>query len=131
MNNIETLVDVELEDRLNEMSNLDPTGDGYKAREDVTIKLLDRKVKIEELKNQAEANKLKEKELDLQATKLKQEDEESKKKRLTETVLKSVELVGKYVIVPGFAIGLTVFEMTDSNTTTPTKEFWKKVFRLT
>ena len=120
MNNIETLVGVEVEDRLNEMNQLKPTEEAYKATSDVTIKLIDRMAKMEEIKIQAKANELKQKELD-----------EAKKRRVADTIVQGVKTVGGIVVPVVMAIGLTVYEQTDSTTSTATKEFWKKIFRLT
>ena len=115
MNSIETLVHVEVADRLNEMSGLSTTSDEYKATADVTLKLIDRAAKMAEIDNQTRANELKEKEL-----------EESRKKRWTD--------VGKEALKVGAALGgailLTAYEKTDSVTSTGPKDLWKQVIRL-
>lgn len=120
MNNIETLVCVEVEDRLNEMNALKPIEEDYKATADVTIKLIDRMTKMKELEIQEEANRLKREEL-----------EENKKCRVVDTIVNGVTTAAKIIVPTALAIGLTVYEQTDSTTSTATKEFWKKVFRLT
>lgn len=119
-NSIETLVYAEVEDRMNEMADLKPTEEEYKATADVTLKLIDKATKMKELELQAEANELKRKEL-----------EENKKRRVVDTVIKCAETVGKIAVPAALAIGLTIYEQTDSTVSTATKEYWKKVFRLT
>lgn len=120
MNNIETLIGVEVEDRMSEMADLKTTDEAYKATADVTLKLIDRAAELKKLEIQAEANELKRKEL-----------EESKKRHITDTIIKGVETVAKFAVPAALAIGLTVYEQSDSASSTATKEFWKKVFRIT
>ena len=119
-NSIDTLMHVEIEDRMNEMADLKTTDEAYKATADVTLKLIDRATKMRELELQAEANQLKRDEI-----------KESKKRHITDTIIKGVETVAKIAVPAALAIGLTVYEQTDSAASTATKEFWKKVFRLT
>lgn len=137
MSNLRTLVEVELEERLNEMANLKPYEEDYKATADVTIKLIDRMVKMEELELQAEEAKQKAEE---EATKLKLQEEanrlkaeelkEAKKRHKIDTIVNGITTAVKIAVPTALAIGLTVFEQTDSTTSTATKEFWKKVFRI-
>lgn len=130
MNNVETLMLMEVEDRLNEMSKLDPTDEGYKAREEATLKFVDRMAKLRELELEAEANKLKEEELKA-ANKLKTEEiEETKKKRHGEMIWTGVKTVGGIVVPVAMSILLTNLERTDVPISTATKEFWKKCLRI-
>lgn len=117
--NIETLVHVEIEDRLNAMSELDPTSDEYKATSDAVLKLIDRANKMEELNIQI-------KEQDLKETQLK----EDRKNRVWDRGLKAAAIVVPPVVAVIGAIGLTNYERTDTPTSTATREFWKRVFRL-
>lgn len=119
-NSIENLVCVEVEDRMNEMAELKPTEEAYKATADVTLKLIDRAAKMRELELQAEANKLKQEEL-----------KESKKRRVTDTIVKVVENTLKVAVPAVFAVALTIYEQSDTTTSTATKEYWKKLFRIT
>ena len=120
MNQIETKVGMEIEERLDEMAQLKTTEEAYKATSDVTLKLIDRMTEMEKIELQAEANRLKHKEL-----------EEAKKRRIADTIVQGAKTVGSIVVPVVMAIGLTVYEQTDSTTSTATKEFWKKIFRLT
>lgn len=119
MNSIETLVFVEVQDRLNEMSELKPTTEEYKATADVTLKLLDRAAKMAEIDNQTKANELKEKEL-----------EESRKKRMWDFGKEVIKVVVPAGIAIVGAIGLTNYEREESTVSTATREFWKQVFRM-
>ena len=135
--NIETLIDVELEDRLNEMSGLDPTSEDYKAREDVSIKLIDRKVKLVELDLQAAANK---QNAEVEATKLKLQEEantlkameikEAKIRHIVDSAVNVGTTVIKLVGIAAVGIGLTKFEREDSLVSTPTKEIFKGLLRF-
>lgn len=135
--NIETLIDVELEDRLNEMSALDPTSEDYKAREDVSIKLIDRKVKLAELDLQAAANK---QNAEVEATKLKLQEEantlkameikEAKIRHIVDSAVNIGTTVFKLVGIAAVGIGLTKFEREDSLVSTPTKEIFKGLLRF-
>lgn len=119
MNHIETLVCVEIEDRLNQMSEFKTVDEGYKATADATLKLIDRETKLRELELQSEANKLKEKEL-----------EEARKRRVADTIIKGVETVAKFTVPAALAIGLTIYEQSEITSGTAVKDFWKKVFKL-
>lgn len=119
-NSIENLVYVEVEDRMHEMADLKTTDEAYKVTADVTLKFIDRATKMKELELQEEANKLKQEEI-----------KESKKRWVTETIIKTLETTAKIAVPVVAAVGLTIYEQTDSTTSTGTKEFWKKVFRLT
>jgi hypothetical protein len=119
MNHIGTKVGVEIEERLDRLSELNPTDEEYKVTADATLKFIDREAKLQELELQSEANKLKEKEL-----------EEARKRRHTETGYKVFETVVKCVFYGVMAVGLTIYERNDSTVSTPTKDAWKKVFKL-
>lgn len=119
MNDIETLVQVEISDRLNEMSGLKATDEAYKAYADVTMKFIDRATKMRELEIQSKANELKEKEL-----------AESRKKRVWDFGKEVIKTVVPPTIAIVGAIGLTNYERNDSTVSTATREFWKQVFRL-
>ena len=119
MNSVENLVLVEVQDRLNEMSEMKTTTEEYKATADVTLKLIDRAAKMAEIENQTKANELKEKEL-----------EESRKKRKWDFAKEVIKTAVPPAIAIVGAIGLTNYERSDSTTSTPTREFWKQVFRL-
>lgn len=119
-NSIETLVYDEVEGRMNEMAELKPTDEAYKATADVTLKFIDKATKMKELEIQEEANKLKREEL-----------EENKKRRVGDMILKVVDTAVKVGVPAVLAVALTIYEQTDSTTSTPTKEYWKKIFRVT
>lgn len=144
MHNIETLVYCEIEDRLNKMSNADPTSDVYKATSDTALKLIDRAIKMEEteiqakaveqkareLELQAEANKLKERELE-EANRLKElEIKEAHKSGVRDIFVQGVKIVVPPLIVVAAAFALTNYERTDIVAGTAGKEIWKHVFRL-
>ena len=144
MNNLKTLVYVEAQDRFTEMSDLKVTDEEYKAAADVTIKLVDRAIKMEEveaqnratelkereLKLQAEANRLKEKELE-EARELKEKElEEAHKSSIRDTVRDIVRTVVPPIVLGCLAVGLTIYERTEVTTSTATREIWKRVFRL-
>lgn len=133
MNSIESLVHVEIQDRLEEMSEQSTTTEEYKATSEVTLKLIDRYAKMAEIENQAKITDLKQKELELQAeaNKLKAEElKEAKKHRWTDFAKDMVKVVVPTTATIVAAIGLSVYEHTEVNASTPTREFWKKVFRL-
>lgn len=144
MNNIKTLVFAEVQDRLEQMNGKQPTEDEYKAAADVTLKLIDRVTKMEEvdlqaqaaelkkreLELQAEANKLKEKELE-EARQLKEQElKEAHKSGVRDTITQVVKIVVPSVICVVAAVGLTVYERTEVVTGTAGREIWKRVFRL-
>lgn len=139
--NIETLVHEEVQDRLEQMHPMEPTEEGYKARADVTLKFIDRAIKMNEQEVQAKLAELKAKELELhekevenqtQANKLKEAElEESRKNRVVDSVIQVLKIVVPPTVALIGAIGLTNYERTDSVTSTAGREIWKKVFRMT
>ena len=118
MNDIETLVHVEVDARLNEMSGLKPSDDEYKATADVTLKLIDKATRMRELDIQEEANRLKREEI-----------EEDKKRRKSETFNDYVKFGLKLLAGAGMAFALTNYERRDSLTSTATKIAWKDAIR--
>ena len=115
MNSIETLVHVEVADRLNEMSGWKTTSDEYKATADTTLKFIDRATKMAEVEVQFKANELKEKEL-----------EESRKKRKWDFAKEALKVSGALV----GAFLLTAYERSESITSTSVKELWKQITRI-
>lgn len=117
--NIRTLVDVEIEERLEQMSKLEPESEAYKANNDAVLKLMDRSLKMEELDIRSKENEVK----------LAQIIEDRKAKKIDSWL----RLAG--IVVPAgvaFTGGLifSVIERTEVNASTPTKEFLKRLLRL-
>lgn len=133
MNNIETLVHVEIEDRLSKMNGLDATTEECKATADLTLKLVDRYAKMAEIENQAKINSLKEKELNLQAeanTLKAKELEEAKKHRWSDFATQCIKVGVPAVVSLVGAVALTNYERSEVTTGTAVKDFWRKTFKL-
>lgn len=117
--NIRTLVDVEIEERLERMSQLDPESEAYKANCDAVLKLMDRSLKMEELDIQSKENEVK----------LAQIIEERKAKKIDSRLrLAGIAVPAGVAFVGGLIF--SVIERTEVNTFTPTKEFLKRMLRL-
>lgn len=137
MSRLRTLMEDELEVRLNEMSELKPVEEEYKATADVTLKMFDRMAKLEELELQAEEARTKAEEeakklkLQEEANRLKAEElEESKHRHKIDTIVNCVTTAVKIGAPALVGIWLTKYERTDSLVSTATKEFMKGVLRI-
>lgn len=117
--NIKTLVEVELQERLEKMSELDPTSEGYKAHLDAVMKLTDRYTKMEELDIMSAENE----------TKLAQVVED-RKARKTDQWLRLAGIGVPALVASAMALVCSVIERTEVHTNTPTKEFMKRALRL-
>lgn len=117
--NIETMAHAEIEDRLMQMSKLSPSEDEYKAIADVTLKLIDRATKMEELNIQN-------KEYELKLMQMK----EDQKDRKWDHVLRGVGIALPPTVAIVAAVVFSVIERTEIVASTPTKEFMKRALRL-
>ena len=117
--NIKTLVEVEIEERLEQMSKLDPESEAYKASNDAVLKLMDRSLKMEELDILSKENEVK----------LAQIVEERKAKK-TDNWLRFAGIAVPVVFASGMGLICSVIERTEVHTDTPTKEFIKRALRL-
>lgn len=122
---IETLVDVELEDRLEQLSKMKGGSDEYKVTVDGITKLLDRRLEMEKLTQDAE-NKVKDR-LEEQSFRAVQAAEE-RKDRIIKHCLTALSI--------GSSVGLTVwgtykslkFEETGTITTSAGRNFIRNLF---
>lgn len=117
--NIENLVDVEIRSCLGKLKELDPASDEYKAISDSTLKLIDRKTKMEELDLQLKEIELKEK----------QSNEELSDKKW-DHILRGVGIALPPTVALVAAFGFSVLERTEIVTSTPAREFMKRALRL-
>lgn len=117
--NIRTLVDVEIEERLEQMSKLEPESEAYKANSDAVLKLMDRSLKMEELDIQSKENEVK----------LAQIIEERQAKKVDNWLrFAGIAVPAGVAFIGGLVF--SVIERTEVNTSTPTKEFLKRILRL-
>lgn len=117
--NIETMVHVEIQERLEAMSNLDVDTDEYKANMDAVLKLVDRASKMEELNIKDKENEIK----------LKQMNEDRKDRRI-----KNVLTAAGIVVPPAVALlgawGFSIIERTEIIAGSAPREFMKRVLRV-
>lgn len=117
--NIETMVHVEIEERLTQMSQLDPAGEEYRAVADATLKLIDRATKMEELNIQSKENE----------TKLAQMIEDRNARKTDQWLrVASIAIPSVTALVGGLIF--SVIERTEVHANTPTREFIKRALRL-
>jgi hypothetical protein len=109
---VETMVQKEIVTRLEEMKDLDPTSEEYKAAMDAVSTLIDRKTKMDELN-------IKNKEID-----------ESRKSQVWDHILRGVGIALPPTIALVAAYGCSILERTENLTGTPTREFMKRALRL-
>lgn len=119
MNSIETLVYVELQDRLDEMSGKSPTTEEYKASADVAFKLMDHAEKMEALNIQLKEQELKE-----------QQMKQDKKNRKWDRVVDVTRIVVPPVVALGAACIFSVVERTEIVSGSAPREFLKRALRL-
>lgn len=117
--NIETKVYVEIEERLDQMSQLDPSGEEYKAIADATLKLIDRATKMEELNIQSKENEVKLAQMI-----------EDRKARSKDQIWRFASIAVPPVVAFVGGLIFSVIERTEVHTNTPTKEFIKRALRL-
>lgn len=117
--NIETKVHVEIEERLDQMANLDPATEEYKANAEVVYKLIDKAIEMEKLCQEEDANKMKREQM-----------EEEKKDRKIKNWLEGAKIVVPPTIALAAAVIFSVVERTENNVMTPTREFLKRALRL-
>lgn len=116
---IKTLVEVELQERLEKLNRLAVTDEEYKVTDDSMLKLLDRYTKMEELDILSKENEIK----------LAQANED-RKARNTDQWLKFAGIAVPVIFASGMALVCSVIERTEVNTNTPTREFMKRALRL-
>lgn len=109
---IEKMVQDEIQSLLEQMNGLDPVSEEYKAAADAATMLIDRTVKMEELH-------IKEKEI-----------VEARKDHVWDRVLRGASIVVPPTIALVAAYGFSVLERTENVSSTPAREFMKRVLRL-
>jgi len=109
---VETMVQKEILARLEEMRDLDPASEEYKATAEAVAMLIDRKTKMEELH-------IKTKEMD-----------EARKNQVWDHILRGVGIALPPTIALVAAFGCSILERTENMTSTPAREFMKRALRL-
>lgn len=117
--NIETKVYEVIDERTEEMKNLDPTTDEYKANADVALKFIDRAVEIEKIHIEKEANKLK-----------LQQMEDDRKDRKVRNILTGLGIAIPPTVAFVGAVVFSVIERSEIFSGTATREFVKRTLRL-